>query len=52
MTYEVMKIPPSLQLVTSDVTQKLIERQEQVALSMGERWLLHPDNQVNKKEEL
>ena len=49
MSYRTITIPPLLKLVSDEVIEKLRERQEAVAQSMGRTWLLHPDNSPQSK---
>ena len=49
MRYLTLTISPLTQLVTDEEVETLRLKQEYAAKKMGNKWLLHSDNAVQKK---
>lgn len=47
--HELIDIPPTKQFSTDEEIAALQAKQKYVANKMGNAWLLHPDNEVQKK---
>lgn len=43
-------IKPTKQLVTDEEVEALKKKQADAAKKMGKKWLLHPDNSIQKKQ--
>lgn len=47
--FDLIYLPPTKQFATDEEVLTLAARQQQMAESMGSKWMLHPDNSVKKK---